>query len=118
MFIPKFRRKVLYGELRKHLGEVLCTDAASVYAAFASTRGVTHCVVHARPGQRVREGAFHIRNINAYHSRPKAPNTPYCSVSFNAAGSGKGMTSIPSSISSTASRALAWPRMLRASTSP
>jgi len=22
VFIPKFRRKVLYGELRKHLGEV------------------------------------------------------------------------------------------------
>ena len=53
---------------------VLCTDGAAVYAAFASTSGtsgITHCVVHARPGQRVRQGAFHIQNINAYHSRLK-----------------------------------------------
>ncbi len=50
---------------------VLCTDGAAVYAAFASTSGITHCVVHARPGQRVREGAFHIQNVNAYHSRLK-----------------------------------------------
>lgn len=51
---------------------VLCTDGAAVYAAFARTRGITHQVVHARSGQRVREGAFHIQNVNAYHSRLKS----------------------------------------------
>ncbi|MDP3709450.1 MAG: IS1595 family transposase [Polaromonas sp.] len=50
---------------------VLCTDGAAVYAAFAGASGITHYVVHARPGQRVREGAFHIQNVNAYHSRLK-----------------------------------------------
>ncbi|MGH8434538.1 MAG: IS1595 family transposase [Pseudomonas sp.] len=50
---------------------VLCTDGAAVYAAFARTCGITHQVVHAKRGQRVREGAFHIQNVNAYHSRLK-----------------------------------------------
>jgi transposase-like protein len=51
---------------------VLCTDGAAVYAAFARNCGITHQVVHAQPGQRVREGAFHIQNVNAYHSRLKS----------------------------------------------
>lgn len=50
---------------------VLCTDGAAVYAAFARNCGITHQVVHAKPGQRVRDGAFHIQNVNAYHSRLK-----------------------------------------------
>lgn len=50
---------------------VLCTDGAAVYAAFARSTGVTHQVVQARPRRRVREGAFHIQNVNAYHSRLK-----------------------------------------------
>lgn len=50
---------------------VLCSDGAAVYASFARTQGITHQVVHARPGQRVRQGAFHIQNVNAYHSRLK-----------------------------------------------
>ncbi len=49
---------------------VLCTDGAAVYAAFARSRHITHHVVHDRPGQRV-QGAFHIQNVNAYHSRLK-----------------------------------------------
>ncbi|WP_348683628.1 IS1595 family transposase [Acidovorax soli] len=49
---------------------VLCTDGAAVYAAFARTSGITHCVVHARKGQRI-QGALHIQNVNAYHSRLK-----------------------------------------------
>lgn len=49
---------------------VLCTDGAAVYASFARATGMTHCVVHAHPGQRVR-GAWHIQNVNAYHSRLK-----------------------------------------------
>ena len=50
---------------------VLCTDGAAVYATFARSAGITHQVVQARPGRRVREGAFHIQNVNAYHSRLK-----------------------------------------------
>ena len=50
---------------------VLSTDGAAVYAAFAKRAGITHQVVQARPGRRVREGAFHIQNVNAYHSRLK-----------------------------------------------
>ncbi len=50
---------------------VLCSDGAAVYASFARTQGITHQIVHARPGQRVRQGAFHIQNVNAYHSRLK-----------------------------------------------
>ncbi|WP_439886126.1 IS1595 family transposase [Pseudomonas sp. MBLB4123] len=50
---------------------VLCTDGAAVYASFARVQGITHQVVHARPGQRVRQGAFHLQNVNAYHSRLK-----------------------------------------------
>lgn len=50
---------------------VLCTDGAAVYAAFARTSGITHKVVQAKPGLRVQEVAFHIQNVNAYHSRLK-----------------------------------------------
>lgn len=49
---------------------VLCTDGAAVYAAFARRQGITHQVVQAKPGLRVR-GAFHIQNVNAYHCRLK-----------------------------------------------
>jgi transposase-like protein len=50
---------------------VLCTDGAAVYAAFARTSGITHKVVQSKPGLRVQEVAFHIQNVNAYHSRLK-----------------------------------------------
>lgn len=59
---------------------VLCTDGAAVYAAFAQTSGITHYVVHAKEGQRVREGAFHIQNVNAYHSRLKSWMTRFHGV--------------------------------------
>lgn len=45
---------------------VLCTDGASVYAAFARKSGIRHEAVHAQ-GPRVR-GAFHIQNVaRTYH---------------------------------------------------
>ena len=50
---------------------VFCSDGAAVYASVAREQGITHQVVHARPGQRVRKGASHIQNVNAYHSRLK-----------------------------------------------
>lgn len=59
---------------------VLCSDGAAVYAYFARTQGITHHVVHACPGQRVRQGAFHIQNVNAYHSRLKSWMTRFHGV--------------------------------------
>lgn len=51
---------------------VLCTDGAGIYAAFARDAQITHEVVHAKPGLRVKAGgAYHIQNANAYHSRLK-----------------------------------------------
>lgn len=50
---------------------VLCSDGAAVYAAFARHHGITHQIVQAKPGKRVQAGAFHIQNVNAYHSRLK-----------------------------------------------
>lgn len=50
---------------------VLCSDGAAVYAAFARRNGITCKVVHAKTGLRVREKAFHIQNVNAYHRRLK-----------------------------------------------
>ena len=50
---------------------VLCSDGAAVYAAFTRAYGITHEVVHAKSGSRVRVGGFHIQNVNAYHSRLK-----------------------------------------------
>lgn len=51
---------------------VFCSDGAAVYAYFARRQGITHHIVHTCPGQRVRQGAFHIQNVNAYHSRLKS----------------------------------------------
>lgn len=48
---------------------VLCIDGVAVYAAFARTSRNTHKVVPAKPRLRVKEAAFHIQNVNAYHSR-------------------------------------------------
>lgn len=48
---------------------VLCTDGASVYAAFARKHAIQHEAIRAQ-GPRVR-GAFHIQNVNAYDSRLK-----------------------------------------------
>ena len=62
-------REVLFPLIDRE--SVLCTDGASVYAAFARECGITHQVVQAKPGRRIRGGAFHIQNVNAYHSRLK-----------------------------------------------
>ena len=50
---------------------VLCTDGASVYRRYAQHRGVTHEAVNLVQGIRVRRPAFHVQNVNAYHSRWK-----------------------------------------------
>lgn len=50
---------------------LLCSDGAAVYAAFTRRNGITHKVVYARTGLRIKEKAFHIQNVNAYHKRLK-----------------------------------------------
>jgi hypothetical protein len=55
---------------------VLCSDGAKAYAAFAAERGPHYEPVNLAAGLRVREGAFHIRNVNAYHGRLKSWTGP------------------------------------------
>ena len=62
--------------LQANMGErvspeaLLVSDGASAYAGFAHVHELKHVVVKNREGERVK-GAFHIQNINAYHSRLK-----------------------------------------------
>ncbi|NHO33604.1 hypothetical protein GOB85_13940 [Acetobacter sp. LMG 1636] len=48
---------------------VLCTDTAAVYARIAREAGIHHEAVNPAAGERVRDHAFHIQNVNASHSR-------------------------------------------------
>jgi hypothetical protein len=50
---------------------VLCSGGAKAYAAFAAGHGLHHEPVNLAAGIRVRDGAFHIQNVNACHGRPK-----------------------------------------------
>ena len=50
---------------------VLCSDGAKAYATFAAERGIRHEPINVAAGVRVRDGAFHIQNVNAYHGRLK-----------------------------------------------
>ena len=50
---------------------VLCSDGAKAYATFAAESGLHHEPVNLAAGVRVRDGAFHIQNVNAYHGRLK-----------------------------------------------
>jgi transposase-like protein len=49
---------------------VLCTDGSGALAAAARRLGVEHHAVNLSAGVRV-DGAWHIQNVNAYHSRLK-----------------------------------------------
>ena len=46
---------------------VLCSDGAKAYAAFAAACGIRHEPINVAAGVRVRDGAFHVQNVNAYH---------------------------------------------------
>jgi hypothetical protein len=50
---------------------VLCSDGAKAYATFAAESGLHHEPVNLAAGVRVRDGAFPIQNVNAYHGRLK-----------------------------------------------
>lgn len=49
---------------------VLCTDGSGMLAAAAHELGIEHQAVNTLKGERCR-GAWHIQNVNAYHSRFK-----------------------------------------------
>src|SRR3954463_12225048 len=50
---------------------VLCSDGAKAHAAFAAERGIRHEPINVAAGIRVRDGAFHVQNVSAYHGRLK-----------------------------------------------
>ncbi|WP_141749895.1 IS1595 family transposase, partial [Janthinobacterium sp. HH107] len=47
---------------------LLVTDGHAAYRAFAKEAGISHQAVNVRAGIRV-QGAAHVQNVNAYHSR-------------------------------------------------
>ena len=49
---------------------VLCTDGSKALAGAARDLGVEHHAVNLSAGVRV-DGAWHVQNVNAYHSRLK-----------------------------------------------
>ena len=49
---------------------VLCTDGSAALAGAARQLGVEHHAVNLSAGIRV-DGAWHVQNVNAYHSRLK-----------------------------------------------
>ena len=62
--LPKLDRQAL-----------LVTDANAAYRAFSRRHGIAHRSVNLSAGVRVRpgiEGAIHVQNVNAYHSRFRA----------------------------------------------
>ena len=50
---------------------LLCSDGNRIYSAFANALNITHKVINASAGEHVKEGAYHIQNVNAYDSRLK-----------------------------------------------
>ena len=50
---------------------VLCTDGSKAFAGAARKLGIEHHAVNLSAGIRV-DGAWHVQNVNAYHSRLKA----------------------------------------------
>ncbi|AYM76255.1 ISXO2-like transposase domain protein [Janthinobacterium sp. HH103] len=50
---------------------LLMTDDHAAYRAFAKEAGISHQAVNVRAGIRV-QGAAHVQNVNAYHSRLRA----------------------------------------------
>ncbi|OEZ64769.1 ISXO2-like transposase domain protein [Janthinobacterium sp. HH100] len=58
---------------------LLVTDDHAAYRAFAREAGISHQAVNVRAGIRV-QGAAHVQNVNAYHSRLRAWLGPFHGV--------------------------------------
>ena len=73
--------KVLDSANAKEIGKVLsplidedilfCTDGNRIYQVFSKRLHLTHKIINASAGEHVKEGAYHIQNVNAYDSRLK-----------------------------------------------
>ena len=51
---------------------VLVSDSNTAYGAFCKAEQITHVAINLSKGQRIINGAYHIQNVNAYHSRFKS----------------------------------------------
>jgi transposase-like protein len=51
---------------------LLVSDSNPTYEAFCKAENITHEAINLRQGQRVVKGAYHVQNVNAYHSRFKS----------------------------------------------
>lgn len=61
--------RALHGRLSPDT--ILCADGAAAYRHFAAHEGIVLKAINLSAGIRVREGVFHIQNVNAYDSRLK-----------------------------------------------
>lgn len=59
---------------------LLCTDGLRIYKLVAKEQGFSHRPLNLRAGIRVEQQAFHIQNVNAYHSRLKRWLRPFQGV--------------------------------------
>lgn len=59
---------------------LLCTDTGRAYGVIARQAGIRHEPVNISAGEYVRDGVFHIQNVNAYDSRLKAWMQPFRGV--------------------------------------
>ncbi len=51
---------------------LLVSDSNPTYEAFCKAENITHEAINLSQGQRVVKGAYHVQNVNAYHSRFKS----------------------------------------------
>lgn len=71
--MPIFNARQLETVLKPRMAKdaLLCSDGLPVYGAFCNKLHIPHRIVHDQIGDRVIQKAFHIQNVNAYHSRLK-----------------------------------------------
>ena len=50
---------------------ILCSDGSPAIKAMASEAGISHQAVNLKAGIRVKDGVFHVQNVNSYDSRLK-----------------------------------------------
>ena len=70
MFIPKYRRKVLYGELRKHMGEILRRLARQKECEIEEGHLMAdhvHILISIPPKYAVSQGMGYIKGKSAIH---------------------------------------------------
>jgi len=50
---------------------ILCSDRHRSYQSFVKTKGIEHHAVNASKKERVKDGCYHIQNVNSIHGRMK-----------------------------------------------